>query len=187
MGKIIEVGGELILSFGGTSYRLRVGQDDPNGTIAGEGTYHLRLSEENSGLYVKTATTTVWAPVFGDLVFLGYALSDAATTDIEAGTAVVSFRLPHGFLLQSVRAYLHKDYPSTVGPVQIDINDAADVSLLSTKLVIDQDETTSLTAVPAVLVTSPTALLDDALLTVDIDTAGTGARGLVLQLIGRLN
>lgn len=186
MPKIIrEDGSDILISVGGETHRIRVGLTDPNGTaVAGAGTYYLRLDSVTPGVYM-CAGGTVWSTRPGDVVVLSYALSDAATTDLVADTDVVSIRVPHGFSLQRVRAYLHKDYPSTSGPVQVDINNAAGTSVLSTKLVIDQDETTSVTAVQPVLTTTPLVLADDAVLSFDIDLAGTGAKGLVVQLIGR--
>ena len=56
------------------------------------------------------------------------------------------------------------------------------VSMFSTPITIDANETTSETAaVPAVL--STTALADDDVITVDIDSAGTGAVGLKLSFV----
>lgn len=74
---------------------------------------------------------------------------------------------------------------STSGAVNIDIKKNG-VSIFSTQLTIDQDEDDSTdAATPAVL----TGTIDFAVgdrVTVDIDGAGTGAKGLVVTLRGRL-
>lgn len=65
----------------------------------------------------------------------------------------------------------------------VDINEAG-VSILSTKLTIDNTEKTSTTAVTAAVI-SDSALADDAEITVDIDQIGDGtAKGLKVTLIG---
>lgn len=102
------------------------------------------------------------------------------TTTIQAGTSKFTFRMPFAMTLSSVRASLGT-YSSS-GVVTVDINEGG-VSILSTKLTIDAGEKTSTTAAtPAVL--SDTGLADDAEITVDIDTAGTGASGLKVTLLG---
>jgi hypothetical protein len=65
----------------------------------------------------------------------------------------------------------------------IDINQNG-VSVLGTKLTIDNNEKTSTTAAtPATIVTS--SLTDDAEITIDIDQVGTAlAKGLKITLIG---
>jgi hypothetical protein len=103
------------------------------------------------------------------------------TTDITTGTAKVTFRMPYAMTLTAVRASLNT--VSSSGAPAIDINKTGVGSLLSTVITIDASEKTSTTAAtPAVISTS--ALSDDDEITIDIDTAGTGAKGLVVTLIG---
>ncbi len=110
---------------------------------------------------------------------LQFAASDE-TTEIDAGTGVITLRMPYAMTLQEVRASLGT--ASTSGAVTIDINQGG-ASILSTKLTIDQGEKTSTTAAaPAVI--STIALTDDAEITVDIDGAGADAAGLKIVLIG---
>lgn len=102
------------------------------------------------------------------------------TTAVAVGTGKVTFRMPYAFTLTAVRASLTT--ASSSGTPTIDINEGG-ASILSTKLTIDATEKTSTTAaVPAVI--SDGALADDAEITIDIDTAGTGAAGLKVYLIG---
>lgn len=102
------------------------------------------------------------------------------TTAITAGTAKVTFRMPYAFTLTSVRASL--TVASSSGDPTVDINESG-ASILSTKLSIDSGEKTSTTATTAAVI-SDASLADDAEITIDIDTAGTGAAGLKVYLIG---
>lgn len=108
------------------------------------------------------------------------AVSDE-TTAITTGTAKVTFRMPYAFTLTAVRSSLST--ASSSGLPTVDINEAGS-TILSTKLSIDANEKTSVTAAtPAVI--SDSALANDAEMTIDINTAGTGAKGLKVYLIGR--
>lgn len=102
------------------------------------------------------------------------------TTAITTGTAKETFRMPFAVTLTSVRANLNT--ASTSGIPTVDINEAG-VTILSTKLTVDANERTSLTAAVAAVI-SDAALADDAEMTIDIDVAGTGAKGLKVHLYG---
>lgn len=102
------------------------------------------------------------------------------TTALTAGTAKLTFRMPFAMTLTEVRASLTG--ASTSGAVTVDVNEGG-VSILSTKLTVDQDEKTSGTAATPPVI-SDTALADDAEITVDIDGPGAGAKGLKVTLIG---
>lgn len=103
-------------------------------------------------------------------------------TPITAGVAKLTFRMPYAFVLFGVRASLSA--PSTSGNVQVDVNENGVSIFGANKLTIDQGEKTSATAAtPADL--TDTTLADDAEITVDIDAAGTDAKGLKVTLIGR--
>lgn len=104
------------------------------------------------------------------------------STDIVAATAVVTFRMPRAFTLTSVKASLND--ASSSGVVTIDIK-LAGVSIFSTLLTIDENETTSVdAATPSVL--STTAMTADGLMTIDITTDGTDAKGLKVTFLGVL-
>lgn len=130
--------------------------------------------------YAATTTAALAARVLKSAVpvTLVVALSDE-TTDITAGTAKLTFRMPHAMTLTGVRASL-----ATAGSTltTVDINEGGS-SILSTKLTIDATEKTSTTAAAAAVI-SDAALADDAEITMDIDGAGTGAKGLKVTLIG---
>lgn len=109
------------------------------------------------------------------------AVSDESTA-ITTGTAKLTFRVPYALTLyQLPRASLST--ASTSGLPAIDINKNG-TSIFSTTLTIDANEKTSVTAAtPAVL--STTSFADDDEVTIDIDTAGTGAKGLKITLYYR--
>jgi len=107
------------------------------------------------------------------------AVSDE-TTAITTGAAKVTFRMPWAMTLSTVRANLST--ASTSGIPAIDVNEGG-VSIFSTTLTIDANEKTSTTAATAAVI-SDASLADDAEITIDIDTAGTGAKGLKVTFIG---
>ncbi len=109
--------------------------------------------------------------------FYEVALSDE-TTAITTGTAKVTVRAPFAMTVTGVRASLST--VSSSGTPTVDINESG-TTILSTKLTIDASEKTSTTAATAAVI-SDSAIADDAELTFDIDTAGTGAAGLKVRI-----
>jgi len=112
---------------------------------------------------------------------IGIACSDELTA-LTAGTAKATFRMPFAFSLTGVRASLSTAQASG-STFTVDINENG-VSVLSTKITIDNTEKTSVTAAtPAVI--SDSSLADDSEITIDIDQIGNGtAKGLKVWLIG---
>lgn len=104
------------------------------------------------------------------------------TTALTTGTNKVKFRMPYAFTLTGVRASLSTAQAS--GNIfTVDINEAGS-SILSTKLTIDNTETTSTTAATAAVI-SDSSLADDAEISIDIDQIGDStAKGLKVTLIG---
>lgn len=105
------------------------------------------------------------------------------TTDLTTGTTKGYVRAPRAFVLEDVRASL-ATAGSGLTAVDINLNGS---TILPTKLSIDAAEKTSLTAAtPYAFSGSPSqvAIADDDEITIDIDTAGTGARGLIVTLLG---
>lgn len=112
---------------------------------------------------------------------LQFAVSDESTA-LTTGAAKITLRAPYAMANVSVRASLST--AQTSGSIfTVDINEAG-VSILSTKLTVDNGERTSTTAAtPAVV--SDTSIADDAEITVDIDQVGDGtAKGLKVTIIG---
>jgi hypothetical protein len=146
-------------------------------TIEGKGTADLVFKTNNVDR-LKITDTGIFT---GLPEAIQLAASDE-TTALTAGTAKVTFRMPHAMTLTAVRASLTTAQAS--GSIfTVDINEGGS-SILSTKLTIDNTEKTSTTAAtPAVI--SDTALADDAEITIDIDQIGDGtATGLKITLIG---
>lgn len=129
-----------------------------------------------SGVYSTDANPTAGLPF--ELVV---ACSDL-TTALTTGTAKNTFPWPRSVTLSSVHAFLVT--PQTSGSIfTVDVNEAG-VSILSTKITIDNTETDSTTAATAPVL-SDTGLAAMAKITVDIDQVGDGtAKGLYLVFVG---
>lgn len=123
------------------------------------------------------------APGQAQTVIVQLSCSDL-TTAITTGTTKAYFRSPLAFTLTDVRASL-LTAQSSGNIFTVDINESG-VSILSTKLTIDNTEKTSVTAAtPAVI--SDTAIANDAEITIDVDQVGSGtAAGLIVTLIGEI-
>lgn len=118
------------------------------------------------------ASPTFTGTVKGVSIPFSFAISDE-TTAITTGTAKITFRAPYACTMTAVRASLST--ASTSGNPTFDINKNG-VSMLSTTLSIDANEKTSVTAATAAVI-STSSIADDDEITIDIDTAGTGAKG----------
>jgi hypothetical protein len=106
------------------------------------------------------------------------ALSDE-TTSITAGTAKVTFRAPFAMTLTKIpRASLSNAGTGTTTVVDINKTGA---TMLSTKLTIDATQKTSTTSTTTAVLSS-TSIADDEEITIDIDAAGTAARGLKVTI-----
>jgi hypothetical protein len=141
----------------------------------------LALQTADNSLWILTsASPAAWAFV-GGKESIPVAVSDE-TSAITAGTAKVTFRMPTAFTLSTVRASLTTAQTSgALLTVDIKVNG---VSILSTKITLDNTEKTSVTAA-ALPVLSTTVLADDAEITIDVSQVGDGtAKGLKVYLIG---
>jgi len=123
----------------------------------------------------------VEADTVGGTSLLDEALEETVTLELvgsgslpasQAGAAV--FRMPYGALLTEVRAGLNSGSNAT-SAISIDINESGS-SILSTPLTIDAGESSSTSAAAAAVISDP-AIADDALITIDIDSADTGDSG----------
>lgn len=133
-----------------------------------------------SGTVVMTPRRTDDAIRYRVPVVWQIALSDLST-NLTTGTNMAYFRAPHDMTITAVRSSLLT--ASNSGLVTVDINKNG-TTILSTKLSIDANEKTSVTAATAAVI-SDTSIADDDELTFDIDAAGTNAKGLVVTIIGR--
>jgi len=151
-----------------------------NGAFRLNNSYSLPLSGGTTGQVLTS--TTLGLTEFQALPIEIQAAASDETTNLTIGTSKVTFRLPKAMTLTAVRASLST--AQAAGSIfTIDINQNG-VSVLGTKLTIDNNEKTSTTAAtPATIVTS--SLTDDAEITIDIDQVGTAlAKGLKITLIG---
>jgi hypothetical protein len=165
----------------------------PSGTVTSVGlTMPAAFSVANSpvtssGTLAVTGAGTTAQYIRGDgtLAALPFELVVAASdegTALTAGTNKITFRMPRAVTLTAVRASLTTAQAS--GSIfTVDINEGG-VSILSTKLTIDNTEKTSTTAATPPVI-SDANLADDAEMTIDIDQIGDGtAKGLKVTLIG---
>ena len=156
----------------------------PNIVLAADGTATAVTAAALTNTTQIATTAFVRAGVasgVGQVAHFAIACSDETAT-ITTGNAKVTFRMPYAMTLTGVRANVNT--ASSSGLVTVDINEGG-TSILSTKITINANEKTSVTAsTPPVI--SDTALANDAEITVDIDVAGTGAKGLKIALIGTL-
>ena len=174
-------GGIVAGQYGGTG----VANTGKTITVSGNTTIG---SSTNTVTLATTGNTSVTLPTSGTLatttgaglpVEIGIAVSDE-TTAITTGTAKVTFRMPHAMTVTAVRANVNT--VSSSGTPTVDINEGG-ASILGTKLTIDANEKTSTTAATPPTITD-SSLADDAEITIDIDVAGTGAKGLKVWIIG---
>ena len=181
-GAIQEIGGMSVHShdeiYSPDSSQVLELQNNSNLTITAGGATKTFVLPSASGTIATLDDIGTATPV---PVEIGLACSDE-TTSITTGVAKVTFRMPCGITLTSVRANVNT---APVGStIIVDIN-AGGTSILSTKLSIDASEKTSTTAAtPAVI--SNSALSDDAEITIDVDQIGstTAGKGLKVWLIG---
>lgn len=101
-------------------------------------------------------------------------------TAITTGTAKVTFRMPYRMKLTEIRGSLTT---AGSGATIVDVNEGGTTLMTTNKLNFDASETTSLDATTQPGITDAD-LADDAVITVDIDTAGASAAGLKVMLIG---
>lgn len=105
----------------------------------------------------------------------------ADTTSVTSGAAKKTFRMPARVWLTEVRGSLVTAQASGTA-MAIDVNEAG-ASIFSTTLTFDNTEKTTVTAATPAVISDP-AIADDAEITIDVDTVGTGGAGLRLTFIG---
>jgi hypothetical protein len=151
-------------------------------TVATLPPYYALAFIARTGVFVAPGDPNAPVPISQAALYadMTIAVGDE-TTAITTGTAIISFRMLRDRLLDGLRITLNTASSSGIVTVDVNVNGA---TILSTKLTIDVSELTSKTAaVPAVLTTA--SIADDALVTIDIDVAGTGAAGLKAHFLMR--
>lgn len=107
------------------------------------------------------------------------AISDE-TTAITTGTAKLTMRAPFAMTLTKIPTASVNTVSSSGNPT-VDINASGTSILGANKLSIDANEKTSITAATATTLAT-TSIANDEEITFDIDTAGTGAKGLKVTI-----
>lgn len=160
----------------GTMAAINDAPSDGTGYVRKDGAWEAESGGGGAVSSVNGDTGAVIVPVP-----IGIACSDEST-NLAAGTAKATFRMPFAMTLTDVRASLST--AQTAGSIfTVDVNEGG-TTILSTKITIDNNEKTSVTATTPPVI-SDASLADDAEMTVDIDQVGTaGAKGLKVWLIG---
>lgn len=161
-----------------TALTLKAPLADP--AFTGTPTAPTAAAGTNTTQLATTAFVTTAVADLKPIETFQIAVGDQVTA-ITTGTAKMTWRAPFACTVVGVRASLNT--ASSSGIPTFDINEGG-TSILSTKLTIDASEKTSVTAATAAVVSDNT-LADDAELTVDIDVAGTGAKGPIITLYVR--
>ena len=135
----------------------------------------------NSKLFIKNTAGSMVGINPDDVLVV--ACSDEATA-ITSGPAKVTFRMPFTATLVSVRACLTAATTGT--EMQIDINETGTsvFNAGTATLRIDSGATTSVGATNAFVI-SDSSLADNAVMTIDVDQVGTGAKGLKVYMYVR--
>lgn len=166
---ITTVSGKQDTLVSGTSIKTINGE-----SVLGSGNIAISGGGAVSSVNGRTGAVQVLVPII-------IACSDESTA-LTAGPAKVTFRMPYAFTVTGVLASLTTAQAGG-SILTVDINEAG-VSILSTKLTIDNTEKTSATAATAPVI-SDSAIAADAEITIDIDQIGDGsAKGLKVTLVG---
>jgi hypothetical protein len=108
------------------------------------------------------------------------------TTAITTGNEKVTFRMPFNVTIIGVAGSLST--ASSSGLPEFDINGVGGTTIFTTKPTIDANEKTTYEATTAsVLDSTKVNIPRDTEMTIDIDTAGTGAKGLKVTILYRKN
>jgi hypothetical protein len=177
----LSIEGNVIYRAGGTDVTLADGGTgaslvDPNADrilFWDDSESSMAFLTPGNGLEISTTNLRV-------LECWEFAISDE-TTAITTGTAKLTVRAPYAFTVTDVRASLST--ASSSGNPTFDINEAGTSILGVNKLSIDANEKTSTTAATGTSI-ADSSIADDAELTFDIDTAGTGAKGAKIKIYG---
>ena len=106
------------------------------------------------------------------------------TTVLVTGTAVVTFRMPTAFTLTGIKASLTT--AAATGTFAVDVNAGGTSIMTTTKLRFDATEDTTVTYSGTAAALTQVDIADDAVITIDIDDAGSAAdaTGLKVTLLG---
>jgi hypothetical protein len=134
----------------------------------------LRFTRNDGGQFSVTGITK-------DVPYdISFAISDE-TTAITTGTTKLTYYAPRAFTITNVYASLTTS-GSTNSVFDINVNNS---SILSTKITVESNENHSKDATTAPVI-SNTSIAQFDEITIDIDTAGTGAKGAKIYITGTI-
>lgn len=178
----IKVNSEIVVQKRGAANQLTIAAE---AGVDLDAPYGLVLSVRYSWALLYKVAKNRWVVTLFEgppLESLGIAASDESTA-LTIGGPKVTWHAPYAFTLSEI--FIGLSTPSTSGVVTADVNKAG-VSLFTTNPSVGANEQTSLSGVGSVQgVLGTTALAKGDKLTIDVDAAGTGAKGLKVYLIGR--
>ena len=155
--------------------------------VRGDGRVGIGVTSPSSLLHVNGSTTiNTNLHVSGSTSIQDYMIISvsADNTDLQTGTGLVTFRAPFAMTLYQIpRASLSTN---GTGQTTVDINVGGTTIMNTNKLTIDANEGTSVSAATTAALTT-TNITDDQQITIDVDQAGAGARGLKVTLYYRRN
>ena len=103
------------------------------------------------------------------------------TTAIDSTGTKVTFFMPYGYTIESVRASLTTT--SSSGTPTIDISEDGTSIMTTTKITIDPGDLLSTESATQPVLTD-SVLADKSKITIDVDVTGTGSTGLKVYIIG---
>lgn len=175
--------GRIIIIHNVGSNPLRLKSENASSTAGNRFSFpvDIVLGSKRSATLQYDTTSSRWRLLYTTAIPLRHTVAISnETTAITTGTAKLTFRFATAVYLLQVRGNLNT--VSSSGAPAFDVNEAG-VSIFSTTLTIDASEKSSETAATPAVISDPN-IADDAEMTVDIDTAGTGAKGAKLTFIG---
>jgi hypothetical protein len=146
----------------------------------GTGVANTGTSTLTANLTVNAATVLNRQSSTGLPVEFYVAASDL-TTALTTGTNKAYFRAPYAFTVTEVRASV-LTAQSSGSLLTFNIKESG-TTILSTKITLDNTETTSVTAATPPVI-SDTSIADDAIVSIDVDQVGTGPAGAIILIKG---
>jgi len=148
--------------------------------VAGVG---LTASANDTAYFSNVLATSLSAATYqGVPCDLSFAFSDESTA-ITTGTTKLTIYAPYAMTITDVRASLSTS-GSTLSEFDVNVNG---VSIFSRRPTIDANEFITATALAGAPIVSSATVAQDDKITIDIDQAGTNAKGAKIYILGKRN